>query len=274
MPSVINAPSIRLPTTPASRRQFRRISAVPPAGKRLRFDIKKKLAAASSAIPIPICTQRRGQPATIPAPNQAPTTDAPISRTNVRMSTFTMAMNRNASSSVGSAWPTFNVPGIFSSGTICQILKMLVVGAKEPMPRVSKKFVAIPTKSSKMDGVPGARSLLRSQTQTRKTVNAPRATNSQPRALSITRCYQQLAASDCQLFPRAKLPQAPVNPLLGQLLLHAILRQPRAQAGEIDVIHLLVLIEAGENQRLFARDRIFVLLQTLRANFLHHALHR
>jgi len=37
-----------------------------------------------------------------------------------------------------------------------------------------------------------------------------------------------------QFFPRADLPQAPVNPLLGQLLLDAVLREPRAKAGEID----------------------------------------
>ena len=48
------------------------------------------------------------------------------------------------------------------------------------------KFVAIPRKSSKIDGTPGARFLLRSQTHIRKTVNAPRATKSQPRALSIS----------------------------------------------------------------------------------------
>ena len=162
------------------------MSAFPPAGNRFRFAIRKKQAAASSAIPIPICTQRRGQLATIPAPNQAPTTDAPISSTRVRMSTFTIAMNRNASSSVGSAWPTFSVPGIFSSGTMCRNLKMLVVGANEPMPSVSKKFVTIPRNSSKREGTPGARSLLRNQTQTRKTVNAPRATKSQPRAESIS----------------------------------------------------------------------------------------
>ena len=45
---------------------------MPPAGNRFRFDIRKKHAAASSAMPIPIWTQRRGQLATMPAPNQAP----------------------------------------------------------------------------------------------------------------------------------------------------------------------------------------------------------
>jgi hypothetical protein len=63
-----------------------------------------------------------------------------------------------------------------------------------------------------------------------------------------------------QLFARADLAQAAVDPLLGQLLLHAILRKPRAEAREIDQIHLLVLIEAG-------KQHILVLLQALQIFF-------
>ena len=50
------------------------------------------VAATSSAAPIPICTFRRGQPATSPAPSQAPSMEATIIITRVVMSTCTMAM--------------------------------------------------------------------------------------------------------------------------------------------------------------------------------------
>ena len=49
-----------------------------------------------------------------------------------------------ACSTLGSVWPTFSVPGITRSGTSFQNLKKEVVGAKEPIPRVSKKFVMNP----------------------------------------------------------------------------------------------------------------------------------
>ncbi len=52
---------------------------------------------------------------------------------------------------VGSVWPTFSVPGIRRSGTILKNLKIAVVGANEPMPSVSKKFVTKPVPSSSAD---------------------------------------------------------------------------------------------------------------------------
>ena len=61
-----------------------------------------------------------------------------------------------------------------------------------------------------------------------------------------------------QFFACADLAQAAVDPLLGQLLLHAVLREPRAQVAKVHVIERLVLIEAGKHHRLFARHRIFV----------------
>src|SRR5260370_25611803 len=76
--------------------------------------------------------------------------------------------------------------------------------------------------------------------------------------------------ADRYLISRANLAEAAVDPLLGQLLLHSVLRQARAQTGEVHVIHLLVLIEAPEHHRLLARYWIFVLLNALRATFLHH----
>src|SRR2546423_195153 len=59
-------------------------------------------------------------------------------------------------------------------------------------------------------------------------------------------------------FTAADLAKAAVDPLLGQLLLHAVLGKPRVQAGEIHVVKRLVLIEAGENDGLFPGDRVFV----------------
>ncbi len=58
----------------------------------------------------------------------------------------------NAWVMVGSAWPTFSVPGISSSGTSFRSLKIEVVGANEPMPSVSKKFVTKPMAARNQDG--------------------------------------------------------------------------------------------------------------------------
>src|SRR5258706_14966477 len=79
--------------------------------------------------------------------------------------------------------------------------------------------------------------------------------------------------TDHQLIARADLLQTAVDPLLGQLFLYSVLRQTGAKVREVYVVHLLVLIEARENHGLLARYRIFVLLQALRANLFHHALH-
>ena len=62
-------------------------------------------------------------------------------------------MKMNACASVGSVWPTFSVPGIRSSRTRPLSLKIAVVGANEPMPSVSKKFVTKPIASSSGDGL-------------------------------------------------------------------------------------------------------------------------
>ena len=115
--------------------------------------MRKMLAATSSAQPMPIWMFRRGQPETTPAPTQEPVTAAAIISTRVVTSMATAVMKRNAWVMVGGVWPTFRVPGIFSSGTRRNILKTAVVGANEPMPRVSKKFVTKPMRSSKAEGV-------------------------------------------------------------------------------------------------------------------------
>ena len=97
-------------------------------------------------------TVRRGSRATIPAPNQAPSAAAAIMLTRVSGSTVTAAMKISASVRAGSAWPEFRVPGMFSSGTRLKILKIAVVGAKQPMPSVSKKLVTKPVTSSASGG--------------------------------------------------------------------------------------------------------------------------
>jgi len=81
--------------------------------------------------------------------------------------------------------PTFSVPGINSSGIIFRNLKIDAVGAKDPMPRVSKKLVTNPMKSSKAEGMPGAQFLPRNQVTMYSTPKRPRAINNQPRAFSI-----------------------------------------------------------------------------------------
>src|SRR5205814_10408172 len=59
----------------------------------------------------------------------------------------------------------------------------------------------------------------------------------------------------------AEVAQAAVDPLLGQLLLRAVLRQAAAQGREIDAVEILVLVEAGEHHRLGAGRRVVMALQ-------------
>ena len=56
--------------------------------------------------------------------------------------------------------------------------------------------------------------------------------------------------------PVAGVNQAAVNPLRGQFFLYRILRESRGEAGEIDPVQRLILIEAGEHVGAFARGRI------------------
>jgi len=71
----------------------------------------------------------------------------------------------------------------------------------------------------------------------------------------------------------AEMLQAAVDPELGEFFLDAVLRQAAAQGAEINAVHLLVLLEAGKDDRLGAGHGITVALQALRADLLHHALH-
>ena len=65
---------------------------------------------------------------------------------------MTMAMKMKAWAMVGRVYPTLSVPGIFSSATRPRSLSAAVVGAKEPIPRVSKKQATNPSTSSKRPG--------------------------------------------------------------------------------------------------------------------------
>src|SRR6266852_8778261 len=71
----------------------------------------------------------------------------------------------------------------------------------------------------------------------------------------------------------AEVPEATVDPQLGQLFLGAVLAETAAQSREIDAVEFLVLVEAGKNDGLGAARRVVVALQALRTDLLHHALH-
>ena len=71
----------------------------------------------------------------------------------------------------------------------------------------------------------------------------------------------------------AKVVEATVDPQLVQFFLDAVLRQAAMQGREVDAVHLLVLVEAGEDNRLRAGLGIALQLEALGADLLHHALH-
>src|ERR1044071_2018360 len=70
------------------------------------------------------------------------------------------------------------------------------------------------------------------------------------------------------------LRQQPRQPEIRELLKYRVLAQARAEVREVDVVEVLVLVEAGEDERLLLRLRVDVALEALRADLLHHALHR
>ena len=56
--------------------------------------------------------------------------------------------------------------------------------------------------------------------------------------------------------------------------MHAVLREALGEGVEIDLVERLVLVEAGEDVGRLAARWVDVRLQALRADLLHHALHR
>src|ERR1700722_11748949 len=71
-----------------------------------------------------------------------------------------------------------------------------------------------------------------------------------------------------------RLLDEPVQPQVRQLFLNRVRLEPASEGVEIDAIKPLILIEARENNALLAGRGIHVLLQALRADLFHHALHR
>src|SRR6185503_19837095 len=97
----------------------------------------------------------------------------------------------NASAIVGSAYPTFSVPGICSSRSSLKCLNAVVLVAKEPMPRVSKKLATkpvtpAPTPPSSSSPSRRFRAHARKNTVRKTAVTMPSATNSALRALTET----------------------------------------------------------------------------------------
>jgi hypothetical protein len=77
----------------------------------------------------------------------------------VSEATGTRLMKMNADSTPARAYPTFSVPGMISSGTRRQVRKIVVVVAKFPIPRVSKKVVTKPVADVAADGAHGSAGL-------------------------------------------------------------------------------------------------------------------
>ena len=94
MPMVISAPSTKLPSSPTRQpRAGQRRRRSPPGGHQLqqaRQHDQRRPAAAPT--PSRSGCARRGQPATTPAPSQAPSTEAAISSTRVMVSTSMIVM--------------------------------------------------------------------------------------------------------------------------------------------------------------------------------------
>src|SRR5437867_5615743 len=65
-----------------------------------------------------------------------------------------------------------------------------------------------------------------------------------------------------------------VQPKVAEFFVNRVLFEPGVQVLEIDMVHGLVLIKTGKNNGFLARRGIHVLLEALRADLFHHALHR
>src|SRR5262249_61177789 len=87
---------------------------------------------------------------------------------------------------------------------------------------------------------------------------------------TTTACLSRLDSD--QLAP---LGDEVLEPQIGELLLHRVLPEAVVQVLPVDLVEVLVLVEAGKHDLLEpTRRRVDVLLQALGADFLHHALHR
>ena len=71
----------------------------------------------------------------------------------------------------------------------------------------------------------------------------------------------------------AQMVQAAVDPQLVELFLDAVLRQAAMQRREIDAVHLLILVEAGEHHRLGAGLRVALQLRhCAQISFIMHCI--
>src|SRR5215211_2212779 len=107
--------------------------------------------------------------------------------------------------------------------------------------------------------------------------NVPRANSAspatKPTAASPPSARCRNAATTRALISRAGAEQ-PVQPQVRQLLLHGVGAQARVEVREVHPVERLILVEAGEDEGLHARLGVNVLAEALRADLLHHALHR
>lgn len=177
MPALISAPRIKLTPTANGNFQPTRLMAVPPPGRACKLMAVNTAPARSSAIPMVIWIARRDSRATTSAPSQEPAVALRIMLMSRCGSTSIAPTKITASVMAAAARPTLRVPGMRSSGTMRRNLKMAVVGAKDPMPKVSKKAVTNPTTISSGRGQrrSGVRGAARTPPTMKATVAAPRA---------------------------------------------------------------------------------------------------
>lgn len=94
---------------------------------------------------------------------------------------------------VGRAWPTFSVAGMKLSGVILRNRSQAVVGAKEPMPRVSKKLATAPRMTDSGPGAPVPRFSAARPSTTMKAVAS--------RARAVSRIVRTKVIPPCRSMP-------------------------------------------------------------------------
>src|SRR5687768_10128125 len=184
-------------------------------------------------------------------------------------------------------WP----PGAIFSGRLCQIAGRQVISTLSSQPlallTARNSLASAPQAMNRVLGpsaIPSIRRPARTPPSRVKSLSAAGSPGcycrdwgspESDRAIVADRLYVVVPdrRSSCGAL-LIQLLQRVIDPLHGQLLMDRVLAQALAQRAEIDLVQLLVLVEAGEHHGFRARDRILVRLQALRADLLHHALHR
>lgn len=93
------------------------------------------------------------------APITAPRIEAPIQAISSTGSTWISFMKTRPCITVGRQWPAFSTAGRKLSGTSLRNRSQAVVGAKEPMPRASKKLATAPMATPSALGLSSPRAL-------------------------------------------------------------------------------------------------------------------